>query len=77
VRKHAAAHAVLLRVQRQDGRAVLSVADDGEGPRGGDGFGIAGMRDRLALVAGDVALEPGSTAGATLTVRVPLPEVRE
>lgn len=73
VRKHAAAGAVALRVGTAEERAVLTVEDDGLGPSGGDGFGIAGMRDRLALVAGDVSLGAAATGGALLTVRVPLP----
>jgi signal transduction histidine kinase len=72
VRKHAAARAVSLRVAVECGRAVLTVTDDGTGPRGGSGFGIAGMRDRLALVAGDVALGAVPTGGSELTVRVPV-----
>lgn len=73
VRKHAGATAVALRVAQQEDRAVLTITDDGSGPDGsGAGFGIAGMRDRLALVSGDVALDAGADGGAVLTVRVPL-----
>lgn len=74
VRKHAAAERVALAVRTDDGRAVLTVTDDGRGPTGGAGFGIAGMRDRLHLVDGDVALTAAGERGALLTVRVPLAE---
>jgi signal transduction histidine kinase len=75
VRKHAAARTVALRVAEEGGRAVLTVTDDGTGPGDGSGFGIPGMRDRLAVVAGDLALDAGAGGGSVLTVRVPVPEV--
>lgn len=71
VRKHAAARSVALRVLEAPEGAVMTVADDGGGPGDGVGFGIAGMRDRLALVGGTVALDPAPGGGAVLTVRVP------
>lgn len=75
VRKHAHAASVVLLVAMEAGRAVLTVTDDGRGPTTGDGFGLAGMRDRLALVDGDVALGAAPGRGAALTVRVPVPAV--
>ena len=54
-----------------DGDAVLTLADDGRGPGDGAGFGLAGMRDRLALVGGSAMLA-GDGGGAVLTVRVPI-----
>lgn len=72
VRKHARASGVTVQVSRDGEDVVLTVADDGRGPGGGDGFGLAGMRDRLALVGGEARLRPGGAAGSVLTVRVPL-----
>ncbi|KQP70286.1 hypothetical protein ASF40_10825 [Microbacterium sp. Leaf288] len=75
VTKHAAAAEVTVRVEvAADGAAALEVADDGRGfdtSRPTSGFGLDGMRERVALAGGtfDVASAPGE--GATLTVRLP------
>ena len=67
VRKHAGArHAAHLVVA--DGEdVVLTVTDDGVGPgdaRPGErGFGLAGMRDRAALVGGSFEFGPGARRG--------------
>jgi signal transduction histidine kinase len=85
IRKHAGAAAASIRVERvtrndgvagDDGSIVrLTVRDDGVGPRSGGtaehGFGLAGIRDRVALVGGRVAFGPGEHGGAVLTVEVP------
>ena len=75
VRKHARATRVALQVVEQHDQAVLSVTDDGVGPGSGDGFGIVGMRDRIALVGGDLTLRPAGVSGSVLEVRVPLERV--
>ncbi|MBM7503357.1 sensor histidine kinase [Agromyces aurantiacus] len=76
VRKHARATTAEVEVARLDGEVVLEVRDDGDGPgpgvAGDRGFGLAGMRDRVALVGGRVAFGPGDAGGAVLRVLVPL-----
>lgn len=73
VRKHAGASAVTVALSDEDGDAVLSVADDGRGldpdaiP---DGFGLSGLRARLALVGGSLSVS-GSPQGTTLEARLP------
>lgn len=74
VRKHAGAGSVALRLVEQGDSAILTVEDDGAGPSTGDGFGLAGMRDRLAIVGGSVDLRPRDGGGAVLVVRVPAHE---
>ncbi|WP_341997347.1 sensor histidine kinase [Microbacterium sp. LWH7-1.2] len=75
VTKHAAAAEVSVRVQvAAGGAAELEVSDDGRGfdvSRPGSGFGLDGMRERVALAGGafDVASVPGE--GTRLTVRLP------
>lgn len=78
VRKHANASAVRVTVGADGaagaGEVTLTVQDDGVGftpEQSSSGFGLAGMRERLALVSGslDVASGDGAT---TLSVRVPV-----
>ena len=76
VRKHAAAVSASVTLQVGDD-AMLVVSDDGRGLGGvrlgeGNGFGLAGMRDRVALVGGTLDVTDGEISGTTLMVRVPL-----
>jgi signal transduction histidine kinase len=75
VRKHAAATRVRVLVAAgPDGRAELSVADDGGGfdvnrrPRG---FGLDGMAERVALAGGELDVRSSPGGGTTLVVRLP------
>lgn len=68
VRKHAGASAVTLALSG----TTLTVTDDGHGfdpATPPTGFGLSGMRERLALVGGTLDLA-SSAAGTTLTVTV-------
>ncbi len=60
-----------------DGEALsIEVADQGQGPGGGTpgtGCGLAGMRERVALLHGDFSAEPGPGGGFLVTARLPLP----
>jgi signal transduction histidine kinase len=75
VRKHAAATRVRVLVSAgPDGRAELTVADDGGGfdvvrqPRG---FGLDGMAERVALAGGGLDVRSSPGGGTTLVVRLP------
>ncbi|WP_353827839.1 sensor histidine kinase [Agromyces sp. SYSU T0242] len=77
VRKHARASSaeVVVTTAGMPPEVVLAVRDDGVGPgdgRSGDGgFGLAGMRDRVALVGGRLEFGAGATGGTVLRVVVP------
>ena len=74
VRKHADAISTTVVLDYRDEEHVrLEVRDDGRGLSGtpGDGFGLTGLRERMANLGGRMSLHPGSTAGLTLTVEVP------
>lgn len=74
-RKHARASRIEVAVTRTAHAVALRVADDGIGfdPSGArDGFGLDGLRDRLALVDGTVAVESAPGRGAVLTATVPV-----
>ncbi|HEY8913870.1 sensor histidine kinase [Lacisediminihabitans sp.] len=76
VRKHSGARSATLGLGAADGTVVLTVRDDGTGfdpSAPTTGFGLPGMRDRLALVNG--ALQVTSAPGEGTTLRVSLPAV--
>jgi signal transduction histidine kinase len=73
VRKHAGATAVRVTLVEEDGVAVLRVVDDGRGLDPAavpDGFGLSGLRARLALVGGTLELQ-GGPHGTTVIARIP------
>jgi signal transduction histidine kinase len=88
VQQHAVAHSVTVSISAEGGRTVLVVRDDGRGlPRAEApapvGIGIAGMRERLRRMGGDIEIRSGPRgteltaflqldAGATAT---PLPSL--
>jgi signal transduction histidine kinase len=76
VRKHASARSVRVELGFGPGAGTgaagvrLRVEDDGVGISGDEGFGLRGMRDRVASVGGWVSVEPGATAGTQVTIDV-------
>jgi two-component system sensor histidine kinase DesK len=68
--RHANAARCRLRLERRGGEVVLEVRDDGHGLAAGEGNGVKGMRERLALLGG--TLELARDRGTVLTARVPL-----
>ncbi len=78
VAKHARAEHVRLRAVAGDGQIEIAVQDDGVGfdPETlHEGFGIRGMRERIAIAGG--ALEITSSPGAGVEVRAAIPIGRE
>ena len=73
--KHAQAASVSI-VLTRSGRAVTAVIeDDGRGftpGGGGDGLGLLGMGERLALLGGKLKIESSPGAGSTIVAEVPL-----
>lgn len=73
VRRHAAAHRVVVRLLVDEDGARVEIGDDGVGfatAEAGAGYGLAGMRGRVAEVGGemDVASTPGG--GTRVVVRL-------
>jgi signal transduction histidine kinase len=74
IARHAGATRVSVLVTRKPGAAVLVVEDNGEGFDASSptaGLGLAGMRERVALVGGKFRLETSPGTGTTVAVEVP------
>jgi signal transduction histidine kinase len=77
VTKHARADRAWVRIEEGPGSLQVSVRDDGIGfdpSAGTTGFGLIGMRERIALARGSLHIgsEPGS--GTTVRAELPLPD---
>lgn len=73
--KHSRADHLMLSVSRDDGAILIDIADDGVGfdqalPRGG--FGLTGMRERVALVGGTLTIDSKPGDGTRIRARLPL-----
>jgi signal transduction histidine kinase len=74
--KHARASLVSVLLTRQDSSVTAIIEDDGTGfdpaAAADDRLGLAGMRERLALLDGTLEIESGRGAGTTLVAEVPV-----
>jgi len=73
VRKHAHARQVRVSIDATDDGAGLTVTDDGVGigTQDGNGYGLAGMAERVRLVGGTVEVGPDVSGGTTVRVALP------
>jgi signal transduction histidine kinase len=76
--KHARASCVDIAVHCAGDAVEVSVADDGIGFEAqavaGNGFGLAGMRERVELAGGELIVLPGADAGTVVRAQLPSPE---
>lgn len=73
--KHAQARQVSVILRRRNGSVSAVIEDDGrgiEGETGGDGIGLLGMRERIALLSGRLTVESSPDGGTTIAVEVPV-----
>ena len=74
--KHAHANQVSIVLSQSGDALVAIVEDDGEGfaanATAGEGFGLIAMRERIALLGGEIAIESSVGAGTTLRATIPV-----
>lgn len=77
IAKHAQAHSASVQISRHEGTVFVSVEDDGVGmpnkistPRG-HSFGLAGIRERVASLDGEVRVHSEKGKGTRLEIMVP------
>ena len=74
--KHARARRVSILLARKEGAVKAVVEDDGQGfdaaEQTRDGYGLVGMRERLALLGGRLEVESTRDAGTTIAAEVPV-----
>jgi PAS domain S-box-containing protein len=78
VARHAGATHVAVRLRREGGLLLLTVADDGRGLPPGLAvtpatLGLLGMQERAHALGGEVRLSAGERGGTVVTARIPLP----
>lgn len=77
-RRHAAAGRIEVRLTVEGASLVAAVADDGRGleaqrpPGAAGGHGIAGMRERAALLGGELGVKRRAGGGTVVELRAPL-----
>ena len=76
VAKHAEATSVSIVVTRRENSVTAVIEDDGQGFGAGggtgDGLGLVGMKERVGLLGGRLALESTEGAGTTVVAEVPV-----
>jgi signal transduction histidine kinase len=75
IAKHAAATRISILLTRKERAVVVVVEDDGDGFDAADppaGLGLAGMRERVTLLGGQLRVETSPGRGTTIVAEVPL-----
>ena len=75
IAKHAQATQVEVSLEREEGRTALHVEDNGRGfdtsaPRKSGAFGLLGMRERAALLGGEIKIDSEPGKGTRLELRI-------
>ena len=74
--KHAQASTISVVLTKRGDSVTALIEDDGQGFEAsggsGDGLGLLGIRERIALLRGRVAVESSEGSGTTVVVEVPV-----
>jgi signal transduction histidine kinase len=75
-RRHSEAMRVSVSVKMDRGDLLVEVSDDGRGfgSESSPGVGLSSMRERAALIGGDLEIESEVEQGTRVRLRVPLPQ---
>jgi signal transduction histidine kinase len=72
--RHAGTDQCRVSIDQHDGELSIEVTDGGRGgDPAGTGYGITGMRERAALLGGDLSAEPRPGGGFRVAARLPVP----
>lgn len=78
IARHAGAETVTVLLQQQNGQITLAIVDDGQGfapatpsPAAGHGFGLLGMRERLGMIGGTLAIRSTPGQGTAIIADAP------
>jgi signal transduction histidine kinase len=83
VARHAEASQAIVRLHLGTREVTLKISDNGigmaperaeEAALDGEGWGLAGMRERTTLLGGDMVIHTRPGAGTEIVVRIPLPD---
>jgi len=79
--KHGRAKRILIRLQAERGRVILSVIDNGAGfpaqiPKS-KGMGLRIMQSRVGMIGGTLSIERNASGGASVTVTAPSATARQ
>jgi signal transduction histidine kinase len=73
IAKHAQAAAARVTIRRTRGVLLVEVSDDGVGGANPNGHGLAGLRDRVAALRGELEVTPARSGGTRIAAAIPLP----
>ncbi|TDD79960.1 sensor histidine kinase [Actinomadura rubrisoli] len=71
--RHAGTGSCEVTIDQRDGELSIEIVDDGDGGDPGTGYGIAGMRERVALLRGEFSAGPRPGGGFRVAARLPVP----
>lgn len=73
--RHSGTHTCRVVVDQRPDELTVEVTDNGRGGVEGAGYGIPGMRERVALLNGDFTVGPRPEGGFRVAARIPIPAV--
>jgi signal transduction histidine kinase len=80
--KHSGATRVKVELTQADGVLTVSVRDNGKGFEvrqgtaiNGRGLGLLGIRERVAIAGGSVAIDSEPGVGTRILLRIPVPQI--
>ncbi|TAM58970.1 MAG: sensor histidine kinase [Rhodanobacter sp.] len=76
IARHADATQARIEMERAPASVRLLISDNGRGGIGGEGNGLCGMRERVRVLGGTLAIASPRGAGTRVEIEVPMPAMR-